>query len=274
MPDYTGFATMLDKAGNVIRVATLSEAATGVTEDELAAALAEIDITQDVVQNFVNNTFITELTQNQTFVEEVVNQITAVDVDNTYITQITQNDTYVQNFLTELTELTEITQNTTYVTNLITQIVAQINGKKGVASELATLDGGGTLTAAQVPASLLSAAIPFIIDGTGSAITTGIKGDLIIPFACTITEWTLLADQSGSIVVDVWKDTYANYPPTAGDSITASAKPTISSATKNQSSTLTGWTTSIAAGSTLRFNVDSATTVQRATLSLKVTRTV
>lgn len=114
--------------------------------------------------------------------------------------------------------------------------------------------------------------ITFIIDGGGSAITTGEKGDITIPFACTINEWTLLADQSGSIVVDIWKDTYANYPPTVADTITASAKPTISAATKGQSSTLTGWTTSIAAGDILAFNVDSASTVQRVTLSLKVTR--
>jgi hypothetical protein len=117
------------------------------------------------------------------------------------------------------------------------------------------------------------AAISFIIDGGGSAITTGIKGDLMIPFACTILEATLLADQSGSIVVDVWKDTYANYPPTNVDSICASAKPTLSSATKSQDSTLTGWTLSIVAGDTLRFNVDSITTCQRVTLVLKVSKT-
>lgn len=113
--------------------------------------------------------------------------------------------------------------------------------------------------------------IQFVIDGGGAAISTGIKGDLYIPFACVINEWTLLADQSGSIVIDIWKDTYANYPPTIADTIVASAKPTISSANKGQSSTLTGWTTSIAAGSILRFNVDSAATIQRATLALKVT---
>jgi hypothetical protein len=119
----------------------------------------------------------------------------------------------------------------------------------------------------------LTNSITFIIDGGGSAITTGVKGDLEIPFACTITRATLLADQSGSIVVDIWKDTYANYPPTVADTITASAKPTISTATKSQDSTLTGWTTTIAAGDTLRFNVDSITTCTRVTLSLKVTRT-
>lgn len=117
------------------------------------------------------------------------------------------------------------------------------------------------------------ATISFIIDGGGSAITTGIKGDLEIPFACTINRVTTLADQSGSIVVDIWKDTYANYPPTVADTITASAKPTLSTATKAQDSTLTGWTTSVTAGDTLRFNVDSITTCTRVLVSLKVTKT-
>lgn len=115
--------------------------------------------------------------------------------------------------------------------------------------------------------------ITFIIDGGGSAITTGIKGDLEIPFACTITRATMLADQSGSIVVDIWKDTYALYPPTDADSITASAPPTITTATKSQDSTLTGWTKAIATGSTLRFNVDSCTTIEVCTLALKATKT-
>lgn len=117
-----------------------------------------------------------------------------------------------------------------------------------------------------------SSSIEFVIDGGGSAITTGVKGDLEIPFACTITQATLLADQSGSIVIDIWKDSYANFAPTVADTITASAKPTLSSALKYQDSTLTGWTKAISAGDILRFNVDSSSTVQRVTLSLKVTR--
>lgn len=115
--------------------------------------------------------------------------------------------------------------------------------------------------------------IQFVIDGAGATITTGLKGFLEVPFACTITVATLLADQSGSIVVNVWKDTYANFPPTVADKITASAPPTITTATKSQDSTLTGWTTSVAAGDILAFNVDSVTTIQRVTISLKVTKT-
>jgi hypothetical protein len=112
-----------------------------------------------------------------------------------------------------------------------------------------------------------------IIDGGGSAITTGIKGDLEVPFDCTINRVTMLADQSGSIVVDIWKDTYTNYPPVVGDSITASDKPTITTATKSQDTTLTGWTTSVTANDILRFNVDSVTTITRLSLTLQVTMT-
>jgi hypothetical protein len=112
-----------------------------------------------------------------------------------------------------------------------------------------------------------------VIDGGGAAITTGVKQDLEVPFACTVLQSTLLVDVSGSIVVNVWKDTYANFPPTVAGKITGSAPPTISSATKAQDATLTGWTTSISAGDLLRFNVDSCATITRATLCLKVQKT-
>lgn len=112
--------------------------------------------------------------------------------------------------------------------------------------------------------------ITFVIDGGGATITTGQKGHLRIPFSCTINRVTLLADQSGSIVIDIWKDTYANFPPTDADSITAAAPPTISGAQKSEDSTLTGWTTSIAADDILAFNVDSVASIQRVALSLRV----
>ena len=79
-----------------------------------------------------------------------------------------------------------------------------------------------------------------------------------------------MADQSGSIVIDIWKDTYASFPPDDGDSITASAPPTISGALKAQDATLTAWTKTINAGDILAFNVDSVATIERLTLVLKV----
>lgn len=114
--------------------------------------------------------------------------------------------------------------------------------------------------------------IPYVIDGGGSAITTGLKGGIISDVAGTITKVTTLAldNLSGSIVVDIWKDTYANHPPTVADSICAAAKPTITAATKAQDSTLTGWTPSIAVGDELFFNVDSASTLTRVGVFLTV----
>ncbi|MBL0320275.1 MAG: hypothetical protein IPP74_13445 [Alphaproteobacteria bacterium] len=131
-----------------------------------------------------------------------------------------------------------------------------------------TVDATGRITSATTGVSSATA-IEFIIDGSGTEIADGIKGDLEIPFACTLDRVTAIANESGSITVDIWKDTYANFPPTVADTITASAKPTITSGTKAQDTTLTGWTKSIAAGDILRFNVDAATTTTRVTISLK-----
>lgn len=106
-----------------------------------------------------------------------------------------------------------------------------------------------------------------VIEGTG-AITTGVKGDVYLANSYRIVASTLLADQTGSIVLDIWKNAYGSYPPTVANTITASAIPTLSSALKAQDTTLTGWTTLINAGDTLRFNVNSATTVTRVCLAL------
>lgn len=118
----------------------------------------------------------------------------------------------------------------------------------------------------QDPAELTG--FSFIIDGGGATITTGEKGHVEIPFGAVIQEVRLLADQSGSIVVDIWKDNFANFPPAVADSITASAKPTISSATKSEDKTLIGWETGLQKGDILTFKVDSITTCKRVTVAL------
>ena len=122
--------------------------------------------------------------------------------------------------------------------------------------------------------SAMLGSLGLVIDGAGSAITTGVKGYLRVPYSCTINSVEIVADQSGSIVIDIWRDTYANFPPTVSDTIVASAKPTLSSAQKNQDTTLTGWATLLPEGDYLAFNVDSSATVTRVALTIKVTRTL
>lgn len=109
------------------------------------------------------------------------------------------------------------------------------------------------------------------VDGAGTAITAGLKGFRSLIHSGTITKVRLLADQVGNAVVDIWKDTYANFPPTSLDSITNANKPTLSAAQKYEDSTLTGWTTSVSAGDVLAFNIDSASTIMRLTVELEIT---
>lgn len=111
--------------------------------------------------------------------------------------------------------------------------------------------------------------IPFIIDGAGAVLTTGTKGYLEIPFGCTITGWTALGDQVGSVVVDVKRSTFAGFPTTA--SIAGSDKPTLAAAQKNQNLSVSAWTTAISAGDILEFNVNSVATITRVTISLRAT---
>jgi len=127
---------------------------------------------------------------------------------------------------------------------------------------------GATAGAGGAPGS-----IGFTIDGGGSVLTTGSKGSLRVPYSAEITSGYLLADQSGSIVVDIWKDSIGNYPPTNADSITASAPLSLSSAQSSSDTTLTGWTTSLSAGDILYFNVDSVSSIRRVEISLDTIKT-
>lgn len=92
-----------------------------------------------------------------------------------------------------------------------------------------------------------------------------------IPYSCTISSYTMIADQSGSISVHIASSTFANYPTLSNMSGFPNA-PTLSSAIKRSAGT-SGWT-----GTTLEQNsqvcgvVDSASTVTWANIVLWVMR--
>ena len=111
-------------------------------------------------------------------------------------------------------------------------------------SNFSTLSGSASM--AQLPTNANLASIEFILSGSGAPIPTGMQGWIQIPFPCTITSVSLFADQSGSIIADIWKCTQAQYQPLihpyAGDSICASHLPTINNTYKSTDSTLSWWT--------------------------------
>jgi hypothetical protein len=168
---------------------------------------------------------------------------------------------------------TDYVEVTAYTSNTTSQVIhGESSGTWFAASLLTNGVGPQGVQGPAGSAPTIPRSFGITIDGAGSIISTGIQGDIQVPYSMSIDSWTLIADQTGSIVIDVWKDTYANYPATVADTITGSAKPTISSNNKAQSSTLTGWTTTVDAGDIVRFNVDSVSILTKATLIIKGTQ--
>ena len=147
---------------------------------------------------------------------------------------------------------------------------------QGISSVLETSDnasgasiiGLGTLDASNFTG--ITETIGVTVNNNGSVITTGILGVRPLTHNYTITGYQIVADIPGSITFSIGICTFANYP--TFTSIVASAPPALNSARSVASTTLTGWTTILAAGGFLQFGVTSATTVTNVTLVLQVVR--
>lgn len=111
-------------------------------------------------------------------------------------------------------------------------------------------------------------AIEIMLGNGVNEILTGVQAYVEMPFAMTLEAVRVVSKDSGSIVIDVWKDTYANFPPTDADTITSATPPTITTAVKVEDTDLTNWTKAFAKGDWLAFNVDSVTTCTLVTISL------
>ena len=99
-------------------------------------------------------------------------------------------------------------------------------------------------------------------------ISTGAKGLKTVPYLGTIVGWKLVADTATSTVVDLWKSNGSI--PTISDTITGTAKPTLSAAQLATSTTLTGWTTSVSPDDVFLLYVDSNTVATYISLELDI----
>lgn len=147
-------------------------------------------------------------------------------------------------------------------------ILIPLMSKFSSASYLFRQEDGDTINVNNVGNKLLA----FKLKKTSSSgtLSSGDYVDYYFTYPCVIKSWTVVANTTGSIQFDLWKDTYANYPPTVADTITASDKPKIVSATKATGSTLTGWTKDINIGDILRVYVDSVSDLREAYLYIEV----
>lgn len=129
-----------------------------------------------------------------------------------------------------------------------------------------------TISATTYQGSVATKNFGIVIDGGGGVIQSGIKGELISPYNMTINSWTLLADTTGSTSVDIWKTTYGSYPATSANTIiTAGTKPTLTSQIRNQSVSVTGFNRTVSQNDIFVFNLESASTITRLTLTINGT---
>ncbi len=145
---------------------------------------------------------------------------------------------------------------------------AENAANRNIAGGYCPLDGSAKVPIANLPT--ITSSVGVNLDGQGVVLSTGQKGYVRMPYACTITGWSIVGDVSGSCVFDVWKSTGF---PTVANTITASAKPTLTSSTATSSTTLTGWNTTVNAGDIIGWNLDSVSTLTRAILQLTITKT-
>lgn len=122
------------------------------------------------------------------------------------------------------------------------------------------------------PSGILSVTfnINFLIDGGGAAITTGNKPYLQIPRLISIIGWTLLADISDSMTIDVLKNSYVNFP-VAVSMVGAGTKPYLSSQLANTGNVLDWSTATLNAGDFLLIDITVASTITKASLILNYT---
>lgn len=127
--------------------------------------------------------------------------------------------------------------------------------------------------AGAVPTVTIEGAIGASFTAPGGTITPGFKAYVSVPYACVINSATILSmdGASGSIVVDIWKAPFADFPPTDADSITGGNEAAMTGI-KSADAVLTGWDTDIDDGDVLGFNVDSVTDLSSVVITLKVTK--
>lgn len=107
----------------------------------------------------------------------------------------------------------------------------------------------------------------------GQALVAGASVEIPLRHAITLStadSWQVNGDQTGSVVLDVELATAAGYP--TFTNIAASAKPTLSSA-RRATGAMTGWTTSAAAGDTIRISINTVSTLEKVAVSIPCTVT-
>ncbi len=127
----------------------------------------------------------------------------------------------------------------------------------------------GTIDAARLPTNTKIRSFGTTFgDTTASALTAGSIVYFTIPYTCTLSAWNIAVD-AGTVTFDVWKIATGTAIPTVSNTITAAALPALASGTAKHSTTLTGWTTAVAANDIVGIQLKTVATAKYAEIDLE-----
>jgi|TARA_R100000030_G_scaffold24802_1_gene17985 hypothetical protein len=115
----------------------------------------------------------------------------------------------------------------------------------------------------------LTRTINYVVDNGSRPMTIGNKGYLTIDVTGNIQSFVLLADNIGTLELDIRKCNFDDFP--AGTSICGNSRPELNNEVKKSDITLTGWTKQLNAGDILQYEViNVSTTLKKFAIALKV----
>ena len=114
----------------------------------------------------------------------------------------------------------------------------------------------------------LTRTVNYVIDSGSLPMQVGDKGSLTIDVTGVIENIRVLSDQTGDIVFDISKTTFADFP--NFNSITSGNRVQLVNTNKYFDDVLNNWTSTITAGDILRFDVISVNNIRRVLISLKL----
>jgi hypothetical protein len=113
-----------------------------------------------------------------------------------------------------------------------------------------------------------NASLVVTMDNGSNPIPAGNKCYITVPYNCSITGWTLYAEQVGNITCNVNSSSFLTFP--ALSSVDNGTPPALVGSQKNELYPPVGWATALTEGEVLVITVPSPATVTTATLTISI----
>jgi hypothetical protein len=106
-------------------------------------------------------------------------------------------------------------------------------------------------------------------DGQGGVLSTGVTNYITMGTSGHITGWDIVSPITGNVTFDIWKVSGGVLPTVANTIVTDSTFPLLTGALFSSSTAVSGWVTSFSAGDIFAVNINSATGLTKANLTIR-----